>query len=96
MSKIETAFVSAPTLGLRSKEMKFAEAKEFAEKHGFGVYNRWHDKVEPVDDYLKPVRRPVMEYGFFTGRTYDDSPSIDLVPFGTIVEYGMYVYPENK
>lgn len=94
MAKITTAFVSAPTLGLRSKEMTFAEAKEFAEKHGFGVYNRWHDKVEPVDDYLRPVQRPIMEYGFFTGRTYKTSPSIDLVPFGTTVQYGMYEFPK--
>ena len=93
MAKITTAFVSAPTLGLRSKEMTFDEVKEFAEKHGFGVYT-WREKVEPVDDYLRPAQRPIMEYGFFTWRTYETSPSIDLVPFGTTVQYGMHVFPK--
>lgn len=92
--EIKTAWVDVPSMRIRSKEMTFDEVRAFCKEHNLGV---WKNKtVVPIEEYkLGPV--------LYTGRTYCfdgpcflTSPSIDLVPFGTKVEYGRYVFPNNS
>ncbi|MSS16805.1 hypothetical protein [Sodaliphilus pleomorphus] len=92
---IETAWVGVPSMRLKTKEMRFEDVKSFAKMHKLGVYNSLTGKVDEVDGYLKPATRAIRTYGFYTG-SYVDSPEFDLVPFGTTVEFGMYVFPKKE
>lgn len=93
MAEITTAWVYVPTMGINSKQMKFDEVRAFCNEHGLGVWE--NEKVINISDYqLGPVRKPIMTYCFCTG-SYLTSPSITLVPFGTTVDFGRFVFPED-
>lgn len=48
-----------------------------------------------VDEYtFKKEKECIHTYGFVTGH-YEVDPHIDLVPRGTTIEYGRYIFP-NK
>ena len=91
MAEITWAWVYVPTMGINSKQMKFDEVRAFCKKHRLGV---WKDeKVVNISDYpLGPVERPIMTYSFCIG-SYLTSPNITLVPFGTTVDCGRFVFP---
>lgn len=91
----ETAWVGVPSMKLKTKEMTFEDVKAFARKHNLGVFNRRTLKVDEVDGYLKPATITIRTYGFYNG-SYVGNPEFDLVPYGTTVEFGMYVFPKKE
>ena len=96
MAEITTAWVYVPTMNIRSKQMKFEEVRNFCKEHDLGVWDSLTSRVIPIDEYdLKPVRKSLQTYGFFGPGSYLTSPSITLVPFGTTVEFGMFVFPKS-
>jgi len=92
--EITHAWIYAPTLNLHSKQMKFDDVAPFCKEHGLGVWD--NGKVVDIKDYpLEPVRESIMTYGFYTG-SYLTEPSITLVPFGTTVDFGRFVFPKTS
>ena len=97
MAEITTAWVYVPTMNIRQQEMSFDEVRMFCKEHGLGVWNRISEEVVPADEYpLKPAIRSIQTYGFFGPGTYETSPTVTLVPFGTTVDYGMFVFPKES
>lgn len=95
--EITTAWVYAPTKDSVEKQMKFDEVRSFCKENGLGIWDKTKQKVIPADEYdLKPVREALRTYGFYGPGSYLTSPSVTLVPFGTTVEYGMFVFPKKS
>ena len=97
MAKITTALVYVPSMKINSKEMTFDEVREFCKDNGLGVWDRVSETVIHAEEYpLKPAIRSIQTYGFFGPGTYETSPTVTLVPFGTTVDYGMFVFPKES
>lgn len=92
--EITTAWVYAPTKRITSKQMAFEEVRSFCKEHHLGIWNG--SMVVPAEEYdLKPVMESLRTYCFYGPGSYLTSPSVTLVPFGTTVDYGRFVFPKE-
>lgn len=94
MAQITTAWVWICPHSSQYKEMEFEEIKQFCKQHNYIISK--NGQLFDVDDYtfsadVEPLRR----YCFTVGH-YSCPPHIDLVPCGTIIEGGHYVFPEES
>ena len=96
MAEITTAWVYVPTMRITSKQMKFDEVREFCKEHDLGIWDNLKSEAIPADEYdLKPVRKSLQTYCFYGPGSYMSSPTVTLVPFGTTVDYGRFVFPKR-
>jgi hypothetical protein len=95
MAKITTAWVWIYPHASQYKEMTFDEVKRFCKEHGYMISK--NGQIFDVDDYTFSAEvEPLRQYCFTVGH-YERPPHIDLVPCGTTIADGRYVFPkENK
>jgi hypothetical protein len=94
MAKITTAWVWIYPGYSRYKSMTFGEVKEFCKEHGFQISK--NGQIFDVDEYTFSAEiQPLRQYCFTVGH-YECPPHIDLVPCGTKIVDGRYVFPDNK
>lgn len=94
MGKITTAWVWIYPHSSQYKEMPFDEIIQFCKQHDYVISK--NGQLFEADDYtfsadVQPLRR----YCFTVGH-YECPPHIDLVPAGTVVEGGRYVFPRTN
>lgn len=76
------------------KEMKLDDIKALCKSRDFVICK--NSIMFDVDDYTFCAEtESIKEYGFVVGH-YETSPHIELVPRGTIIENGRFVFPQNE
>ncbi len=75
----------------RHQEMKLEDIKSLCKSRDLVICK--NGIMFDVDEYtFNPETEYVKKYGFVVGH-YETPPRIDLVPRGTTIEYGRYVFP---
>lgn len=76
------------------KGMKLDDIKELCRSKDLVICKK--GIMFDFDDYtFRPEIQSIKQYGFIVG-SYETSPCIDLVPRGTIIEYGRYIFPQKE
>ena len=92
MAKITTAWVWIYPDANQYKSMAFDDVKAFCKEHDYAISK--NGQLFDVDDYtFRADIEPLRQYCFTVGH-YECSPHIDLVPKGTVISGGRYVFPK--
>lgn len=78
----------------RYHEMKLDDVKTLCKSRGLVICK--NGVMFDVDEFtFEPETENIREYGFVIGH-YEVPPHFDLIPKGTTIENGRYVFPKNK
>lgn len=76
------------------KEMKLEDIKDLCKSRDLVIYK--NGIFFDVDEFtFHPEMERISQYGFTVGH-YETAPHFDLVPRGTTLEGGRYVFPNNN
>ena len=76
------------------KEMKIEDLKSLCKSRDLVICN--NGKMFDADEYaFEPDVNYIRRYSFVVG-SYETQPSVVLVPRGTTIEFGRYVFPTDK
>lgn len=91
--KINRAWVWIVPTSNYYKEMTLEEIKEFCKLHGYQISK--NGQIFDVDEFCPDAEVEYVKQYCFTVGHYERQPHIDLVPIGTTIQDGRYVFPEE-
>lgn len=91
---MERAWVWIVGESSRHKEMKLDDVKSLCKERDLVICK--NGIMFDVDEFtFNPETESIKEYGFVVGH-YETQPHFDLVPRGTTIENGRYVFPQTN
>lgn len=94
MEKVTRAWVYIPIMGISSRNMKVEDIVSLCQKHKYGIWDG--DKVVDASEFqFERKKHYLTTYGLFESPYFTD-PSVTIVPFGTTLEYGRFIYPKDN
>lgn len=94
MAKITRAWVWIYPNASQYKEMTFDDVREFCKTKGYQISK--NGQIFDVEEHTFCAEvEPLRQYGFTVGH-YECQPHIDLVPRGTTIVDGRYVFPKEN